>query len=401
MTSLTLEPSLTACYSGNAPRTVRRGCGACGRTDLYLGHRDNGDGTYTGTEMREWCDRHNTSMHVLIERDGREHKHETADRPADLSPACPAKPDTSELARMLADQLAPVFASLMELRATAVDPDQVREIVRAELARQAPANVVRIDRPNRPSVQVSRAHKMLPKLVAALGRGRNILMVGPAGSGKSTLAEQCAEALGVAYYDMSLSPDLGRHALTGYMSADGTFIPPALLIAFRDGGLFHLDECDNGNPGLLATLNQLLANGAMTFADGVRVKRHQDFYCLASGNTYGNGPDRIYVGRQALDGAFKNRFVVVTVDYDTDLETAMCAATGAAEHYVTRVLAYVRALRQSAAEQRMAVVMSPRNSVNFCELHEAGWTQAECINAAVRQGMSDPDWRKLTAGTTF
>lgn len=397
MTSLALEPALTACYSGNAPRTVRKGCAVCGRTDLYLAHRDNGDGTFTGTELREWCDRHNTSMFVLVDRAGNVHDCGRLD----AKPASPAKPDTSELARMLADQLAPVFASLMELRATAVDPDQVREIVAAELARQAPANVLRIDRPDRPAVTITGAHKMLPRLVAALARGRNVLMVGPAGSGKSTLAEQCAEALGVRFFDMSLSPDLGRHALTGYMSADGTFIPPALLEAFAYGGLYHLDEVDNGNPGLLATLNQILANGAMTFADGKRVKRHPDFYCMASGNTYGNGPDRIYVGRQALDGAFKNRFVVVTVDYDLDLEAAMCAATGAAGHYVTRVLAYVRALRQSAADKRMAVVMSPRNSVNMCELQQADWTQAECIDAAIRQGMSDQDWSKLTAGISF
>lgn len=91
----------------------------------------------------------------------------------------------------------------------------------------------------------------------------------------------------------------------------------------------------------------------------------------------------------------------MTVDYDLELESAICAATGAAGTFVTRTLAYVRALRQSAAGKRMAVVMSPRNAVNMCELREASWTQPECIDAALRQGMSDQDWSKLTAGIAF
>ena len=395
-------------------RTIRDGCPGCGSLDLYRGHYANGDGTFGGTDHRSWCATHGTSEFILIDRAGREHKH---DVPVNYmgngngsAPSAPTPADKSAAATQLADLIGSLAKGTVDesqvqamidakLGGFAADMvETVGQLVSSKLASMTMPHVVRIDRADAPSVTITGAHKMLPKLVSALNRRRNILMVGMAGTGKTTLARQCAEALSIPFYDMSLSPDLGRHALTGYMTADGTFIPPQLYFAFRDGGLFHWDEVDNGNPGLLVTVNQVLSNGHMRFADGTEIAKHEDFRAMCSGNTYGNGPDSIYVGRQALDGAFKNRFIVVTILVDEAVEEAMCRATGAPDHIVMRVLRYVRALRESATRQRLPILFTPRNSENMCELFMAEWTADEIIESAARMGLPDDTWRTVSAG---
>ena len=50
------------------------------------------------------------------------------------------------------------------------------------------------------------------------------------------------------------------------------------------------------------------------------VKRHPKFICIGAGNTYGTGPDRVYVGRQELDGASLDRFDFLEWAYDETLE---------------------------------------------------------------------------------
>ena len=141
--------------------------------------------------------------------------------------------------------------------------------------------------------------------------------------------------------------------ITGYMDATGDYVRTAFRNAFEHGGVFLFDEVDNGNANALGVVNSALANGSMAFPDGM-VKRHPDFLCVASANTYGRGADRQYVGRQALDAAFMDRFEVIHVDYDEALEEALCLATGLDSQRVKAVLGYVRCLRATALRQQDA-----------------------------------------------
>lgn len=237
-------------------------------------------------------------------------------------------------------------------------------------------------------------HRMLPEVAKAL-LVEHVMMVGPAGTGKSTIAEQAAEALGLSFYSISLSPQTSESKFLGYLDANGAYHRTLFREAFENGGVFHVDEIDNGHPSILAVLNAALANSQMAFPDGM-VKRHCDFRVIASANTYGRGFTRQYVGRQQLDAATLDRFTVITIDIDPALERALCHSTGADAATVDKVLTYIDKLRSRAATEGLQVILSPRASVGMCRLLHAGFDWDAAVDARVRRGLDDDTWRKLT-----
>jgi MoxR-like ATPase len=84
--------------------------------------------------------------------------------------------------------------------------------------------------------------------------------------------------------------------LTGFKSASGEYISTEFREAFEKGGLFLFDEIDASYPQAVLAFNAALANDYMDFPDK-RILRHKDFYCIAAANTFGQGADRQYIGR--------------------------------------------------------------------------------------------------------
>lgn len=199
-----------------------------------------------------------------------------------------------------------------------VDRDEVAEIVRQEVAGLAPrrVEVVRVDG----SVSnVGVQHSSFEAVLRIVGQRVNVWLPGPAGSGKTTAAHAVAEALTLPFYAVSVGPQTSQSQLLGYYDANGRYVTTQLRQAYEHGGVFLLDEVDAGSPAVLVTINALLANGHASFPDKV-VERHPDFVLVAAGNTYGQGADRQYVGRQQLDAATLDRFAVLDWEYDPTLE---------------------------------------------------------------------------------
>jgi len=288
------------------------------------------------------------------------------------------------------------LAALLDLLAPKVDATQVHSIVDERLRGLVLPVQVEIKRDGIVRKVEGLAHKSLAVVIRRLQR-KNVLMVGPAGTGKSHIAHQAADAIGLEFYSISLTPQTPASSITGYMTATGEYIKTAFRTAFEHGGVFLFDEVDNGHPSTLGIVNSALANGTMAFPDGM-VKRHPDFRCVASANTYGRGPDRAYVGRQALDAAFMDRFTVLTIEVDEALEEALCMATGLDGTRVKGCLAYVRHLRAKATEHKLPLVFSPRRSESLCDALADGFTVAESVDMEVRRGISDTDWRKVADG---
>jgi cobaltochelatase CobS len=307
-----------------------------------------------------------------------------------VAPSAPAAGDPK------AEALAALLATLS---GPGISPEEVRSMIRDELGNVVyPTNTVVVRGEGSEPKKIDGAtHPKLASIITNLDAGEHVLMVGPAGTGKSTIAEQAAEALGLEFYAISLSPQTPTSQLVGYMQATGEYVGTLFRKAYEHGGVFHFDEFDNGHPSILATVNAALANGQMAFPDRM-VKRHADFRAVASANTYGRGADRKYVGRQALDMATLDRFAIEYVDVDESLETTLCMATGLPQHTVQQVLAYVRTLRRNASRHGMAVVISPRASVGMCRLLKAGRPLSEVIDSRARRGLSDADWEKLRMG---
>lgn len=246
--------------------------------------------------------------------------------------------------------------------------------------------------------------RLMRKLTAGFpGKRINVSLPGPAGSGKSFMAVQAANALGLAIGIISFGPLTDTSKLFGYMDANGKYVRTPFREIWEHGGIMLLDEMDNAHPGLLAELNQALAGDIAAFADGM-VPKHPEFRAIATMNTFGRGPDRVYSGRNKLDEATLNRFVTVEIGYDEALETTMAMrwANDSTEPIIRRWLAFVQHVREKALTANdgkpLAYVFSPRNTEHgaMCLANGCDWEEVveDCLFAAV----TVEHRAKLTAG---
>jgi MoxR-like ATPase len=262
------------------------------------------------------------------------------------------------------------------------------EAVDKKLAEFTP-NIIMVTLPTGKQVKLgSDAHEILPELLVALHARCHVLLVGPAGTGKSVLAKHAALALDIPFQALSLGPTTPMSKVFGYYDAHGQYHDTPFRRAFEHGGVMLLDELDNGHPGLLAELNQALALGTCAFADRM-VDAHPDFRLVATGNTYGAGGDRQYAGRQTLDSATLDRFVVIDVLIDEGLEERIALRHAPSHQDTTRdLLTRIRKLRATAADKNLPILFSPRASIDGAKLLEAGATVEQVIQWRVVRGLS-------------
>jgi cobaltochelatase CobS len=242
-----------------------------------------------------------------------------------------------------------------------VSEARVAELVAEAVSRITPKEHI-IKLGTLPPVKVEGTpHKLLKRvlsLVACNVSEKNVMLIGPAGSGKTYLAEQVSKVLGLQFSALSFSPGMSESKLFGRVIpriTDGkeTYTASPSVVAYRDGGVVLLDELDNGDPSTISSLNAFLANGWMFLPDGSRVVRHPDTVVIGSMNTLGTGANRVYVGRNALDGATLNRFVIELMDYDADLEKALCPE----DHIRDAVLA----VRKKVADNKLSRIVGTRD----------------------------------------
>lgn len=197
-------------------------------------------------------------------------------------------------------------------------------------------------------------HKNFEHLIRVVHANTPVMLVGPAGTGKSHAAEQVANAMGLDFYAMSVGAQTSKSDIIGYMDAMQNYVRTVFRNAYEHGGLFLLDEIDAGNSNVLIQLNAALANNYMSFPDGM-IRRHDKFRMVASANTFGLGASRQYVGRNQLDAATLDRFVVLSWDIDDNLEQNLAVGK-----YGAAWLDIVRFVRAFVNDQELRVVVSPR-----------------------------------------
>lgn len=161
-------------------------------------------------------------------------------------------------------------------------------------------------------------HEKFEQILTQVQLDEPIMLIGPAGSGKNVTISQVADALGkTIYYTNNVS---NEYKLTGFIDACGNYRDTEFYRAFKNGGIFFLDEIDNSDPSALIVINSALANGYMAFPHET-IDRHPDFRIIAAANTWGKGADLQYIGRNILDGSTLDRFDNIFFDYDIDLES--------------------------------------------------------------------------------
>jgi MoxR-like ATPase len=232
-------------------------------------------------------------------------------------------------------------------------------------------------------------HCQLPMLIKILETKLNVYLVGPAGAGKTYAAIKCAEALGVEFYFTGAVAS--EFKLTGFIDAQGRIVSTEFRKAFEKGGLFLFDEIDASYPQAVLAFNAALSNDYMDFPDK-RIKRHEKFYCIAAANTYGQGADRQYVGRNQLDAASLDRFAFLDWKYDENLERVLAKNQEWSD--------YVQKIRHYIERQKIRHVVSPRASINGAKLLTAGISRETVEQTILWKGLDEATKTKIVENCT-
>jgi len=243
-------------------------------------------------------------------------------------------------------------------------------------------------------------HKSFQDILQTVSAGVHAYLVGSAGTGKSTIGEQVAEVLGVPFASKSVSGQTPESALVGYMAGGGNYVGTEFRRIFENGGVFLLDEVDNGNPNVLNVLNSALANNSMSFADGM-VKRHPNFVAIATANTFGNGATAEYVGRNPIDKAFTNRFAFIPVEIDEDVEDAMLASVNLEVAVAKQWITAIRKARQNVQDSGLRVLVTPRNTLNGAKQISVGMPIARAFGSQITAQLNAEQSAKVLAGVTL
>jgi cobaltochelatase CobS len=229
-------------------------------------------------------------------------------------------------------------------------------------------------------------HAVFGDVLAAVSAGLNVMLVGPAGAGKTHLCQQVADALALQF---SFTGALDSpYKLLGFIDAQGRTVRTAYRESYEHGRLFAWDEIDASAPAAMLAFNAGLANGHQDFPDAC-VPRHPNARFIASANTYGRGQDRVYVGRNQLDAASLDRFVMIEMDYDEKLERALFGDNVWVQR-VHKVRAAVRALN-------VRHVVSMRAIEQGAALLKAGMPQDRAEALALWKGLDKATVEKIKA----
>lgn len=263
------------------------------------------------------------------------------------------------------------LAALQAALAPKLDMAAIRDEIAKAVAEMTLPKPLTIQVRELPPVEIKTPHKQFETLLRVLTCGiRNVWLVGTAGAGKTHASEDCAKAMGLPYGSISVCQQSTKADLLGFTDATGTYRSTHFRRIYEHGGVFLLDEIDNGNPNVLAVLNQALSNNQCAFADSdAMVPRHKDCYVLAGANTVGHGATAKYVGRNPIDAATIDRFVFIQWEVDEALEVALCGNKA----WATRV----QKVRKVAGELGLSVVVSPRASINGAKLLAGGFLQSD------------------------
>lgn len=215
----------------------------------------------------------------------------------------------------------------------------------------------------------------------------NVYLYGPAGSGKNTIAEQIAEALGVEFYYQNTL--VTKFDVSGYKNAQGEYEETPFYKAWKNGGLFFADELDNSTAEAIIALNAALANGYYTFPNsGEKVAKHPDFYCIAAGNTNGQGATEEYCGRYQMDESRRDRFAFIEIGYNAKVEESICGGH-------LDILEFVRDLRSVTKSLQIKLICGYRAISRLAKFYDLNTKFV--LDSFIFKGISKDDIREIAA----
>jgi MoxR-like ATPase len=224
------------------------------------------------------------------------------------------------------------------------------------LTRPVPAN--RPDQDVRGHVQaaVVGREREVDLLLAAVTRGRDVVLEGPPGTSKTTLLRAITEAWGIPLIMVEGNAELTPARLLGYhdparVLSEGytaeTFVPGPLVEAMLSGGFLYIEEFNRAPEDTLNTLLTAIADREMVVPRHGRVVARGSFRIVASMNPYDN------VGTTRLSMSIRDRFCRLAITYqDADAEQEIVARRagvdrrGPAAREIGDAVALTRATRE-------------------------------------------------------
>jgi hypothetical protein len=138
----------------------------------------------------------------------------------------------------------------------------------------------------------------------------------------------------------------------GFMSVTGVYVTSLFRDCVENGGLFLLDELDAADPNVILSLNTI-ENGYVTFPTGI-VKVHPEFRLMATSNP--QDKHEMYTGRAKLDKATLDRFDIIELDRDEELEKSLVDFD---------TYNRITILRKIMLDKNISNVLSMRDSLRF------------------------------------
>lgn len=229
-------------------------------------------------------------------------------------------------------------------------------------------------------------HKEFETVLAFVQRNIPVFLTGPAGSGKNVICQQVAEVLGLPFYFTNAVTQ--EYKLTGFTDANGKYQETQFYKAFKDGGVFMLDEMDASIPDVLIILNSALSNHYFDFPAPIGfVKQHPDFRVIAAGNTFGQGATMEYVGRNQIDEATLDRFAPVRIDYDPNIEEV--CANGDQD-----LLKFIRAYRKATQASGIKTIVSYRSITRIATMIDC-LDIKKVLDSCLLKSMGDDDLKMM------
>ena len=173
--------------------------------------------------------------------------------------------------------------------------------------------------------RISNPHSQLPEALACVMLFGRAYLAGPSGTGKTVATEQLAAILNREHVLVSCEGDASKFDLLGSKTAHGAWSDGPVGDAWRDGKVCLLDELDKTPPHAACSLNAVV-----NFNDSIcldeQTPRHDDFVCIATGNSAMDGPSNAYATeRQSADfvARWEQLGVMVHFDYCSKVEKRM------------------------------------------------------------------------------
>lgn len=305
--------------------------------------------------------------------------------------------DEERVKDLIAQAIGPMEESLTDklLKKTSIDLPALFDAVQKMIHEATKDNVKTIEIKGIEGIKdknLGIQHFLFETAFNVINAGQNLMLVGPAGSGKTHMVEAIAKALDLRFIPQSVTAQTSLSSLMGYMSASGIYVSSAFRDAYENGGLFLLDEIDAGNANVLSALNAATSNGCCLFPDNKLVTKHEKFRIAAGANTYGRGANRQYAGRNPIDGATLDRFIVLDMPYDEAMENALCSNRDWCQK--------VQSIRKAVDSMPdIKHIVSPRASFAGEKLLAMGISEEQVKEMVIWKGLNEETKRRIIAKT--